>query len=116
MLEKSFETKLRKTITSRGGWVVKYLGCGMSSAGTPDLLCCINGYFVAIECKSSVGKPTELQKIKLNQILASGGVGIVASPKNYDDVIKLIDYLTLKDVMLITEITSLIKKINSVYF
>lgn len=112
MLEKPFELKLRKAITQKGGWVVKYFGCGMSASGTPDLLCCVNGYFVAIECKSSIGKPSDLQKIKLNQILKSGGIGIVASPKNYDDVLQLIDCLMIKDV---TRITSLIEKINSMY-
>lgn len=54
--------------------------------GTPDILGCVNGYFVALELKRSKGKPTLLQKHKLEMIKHAHGIAIVLSPENWDDV------------------------------
>ncbi|MBW7889536.1 MAG: VRR-NUC domain-containing protein [Bacteroidia bacterium] len=42
-------------------------------AGTPDLLMCIRGRFVAIEFKTEGGKQTALQKYNEQQIKQAGG-------------------------------------------
>ena len=51
-----------------------------------DLLCCIRGKFVALECKSSVGRLSELQKHELEKVQKSGGLAYCVSPKNWDEV------------------------------
>jgi hypothetical protein len=55
-------------------------------AGTPDILICVNGYFVGLELKAEGGKPTALQQWKLQEIAKAGGMGIVADPSNWHEV------------------------------
>lgn len=56
-----------------------------SIVGTPDLLCCVNGCFLAIEIKSAKGKLSALQKVKLQKIIDAGGIGITISPNNWEE-------------------------------
>lgn len=48
--------------------------------GDPDYMLCINGRFVGLELKSEKGKPSPLQKYKLNAIKEAGGFTAVAYP------------------------------------
>lgn len=82
--EKRFEQKIRKYLDSLGAWSVKYHGNAMSANGTPDLLVCLNGVFMAIEVKATHGRPSELQKYKINQINDAGGVAMVLWPEGFD--------------------------------
>ena len=50
-------------------------GFGMS--GIPDIICCHNGRFIAIECKAGKNKTTALQDAHLARIRAAGGVAVV---------------------------------------
>ncbi len=56
--------------------------------GTPDILGCVRGRFVALELKSSGGKVSELQKLKLERIAACGGIAMVVSPENAEQVLR----------------------------
>ena len=60
----------------------------VSINGTPDILACIKGKFIALEFKSEEGEPSPLQLHKLDLIQRAGGMGIVVSPKNWS-VIRL---------------------------
>ncbi len=51
---------------------------------TPDILCCVQGRFVAIECKSEQGRLGSGQWEAITDIEAAGGIGIVA--RNVEDV------------------------------
>ena len=57
----------------------------LSIQGTPDLLVCINGCFVAIELKAVGGKVSKLQEYHLRKIMEAGGISLVASPLNWED-------------------------------
>lgn len=77
--EKKVEDKIKRYLDSLGAYHVKIHGSAFMPAGTPDILACINGQFVAIEVKRpSGGVVSELQKLKLKQIEQAGGVGIIA--------------------------------------
>lgn len=55
--------------------------------GTPDILCCINGHFVAIELKRDPSqKPDKLQEHELGRISKAGGVSVVVNPLNWPGV------------------------------
>ena len=54
--------------------------------GTPDMLLCCRGRFVALELKSRGGTLSPLQKYNLDRVSARGGVAIVASPDNWAGV------------------------------
>ena len=70
---------------------MKFFGCGITTAGTPDILACVNGHFLGIECKTDNGRLSEMQRLKLKAIQNSGGIGIVAAPCSWYDVVKLIN-------------------------
>jgi Holliday junction resolvase len=54
----------------------------VSKRGTPDILACIKGLFVAIELKTDTGKLSALQEYNLEAIAKSGGIAIVMTPSN----------------------------------
>lgn len=94
--EKTFENKIKRYLKDKGCYRVKYFGCSYSESGTPDILACVNGYFLAIEVKAQTGKPSELQLVKIDEIRKSGGFAYIAYPSGWDRLKDIIDGL-LKD-------------------
>jgi hypothetical protein len=104
--EKQFEQRVRSFFQSQGiyeagtpdqkiilsirGWYFKHWGGGYSKAGIPDLLCNINGFFIAVELKSDTGKPSELQEKNITMINQSNGIGVILYPKGFNEFKKLI--------------------------
>lgn len=84
--EKKLENRIKKWLTEKGCYWVKYFGCAYTRSGVADLLCCIKGKFVALECKSSVGRLSELQKHEIEKVQKSGGLAYCVSPKNWEEV------------------------------
>lgn len=63
---------------------------GYGSSGVPDIVGCLRGKFVGIECKAGKNKPTALQQLNLDQIEAAGGVALVITEETADLVVDLI--------------------------
>lgn len=99
--EKRFEQKIKRLLDSLGAYHVKYFGCGFTQAGVPDVLASLNGRFVAIEVKADNGRPSPLQIHNINKIRESGGVAVIAYPKDFDALRALLN--ALKDGKDITE-------------
>ena len=57
---------------------------GMGRSGVPDIIACVNGYFLSIECKAGKGKPTPLQLAEMAGIAGSGGRALVINESNLD--------------------------------
>lgn len=57
---------------------------GYGRQGIPDVICCIQGRFVAIECKAGKGMTTELQDRELRLIRDSGGLTFLINENNVD--------------------------------
>lgn len=93
MTEKQFENKIKKFLKSHGVWYFKVWGGGFQKAGIPDLICCINGHFVAIELKGSDGQPSELQKYNIRKINECNGIGLILYPENFEDFKELTETL-----------------------
>ena len=55
---------------------------GMGRAGIPDIICCVKGRFLAVECKAGKGKTTALQDRELAAIQAAHGVALVINENN----------------------------------
>lgn len=83
--EKLFEEKIKNFLKSKGCWYVKYFANRMTKSGIPDILACVNGYFLAIEVKAPKGKPSELQYYHQDQIRESGGISIILYPDQFED-------------------------------
>ena len=95
--EKNFENKIKKYLKDNGCYCVKYFGCSYSTSGTPDILACVKGYFLAIEVKAQTGKPSELQLVKIKEIRKAGGFGYVAYPSGWERLKAVIDGLLIEN-------------------
>lgn len=91
--EKTFENKIKKYLESKSCWYVKYFANGYTKSGIPDILACVNGYFVAIEVKAENGKPSELQFYHRNKIREAGGISVIIYPSQFTEFKMLIEDL-----------------------
>ena len=79
MNETAFKVKVMKDLaTLEDCWVLKTQEKGRH--GTPDLLICLKGIFVAIELKAEKGVTTKLQEYTLQKIRDAKGYGIISKP------------------------------------
>ena len=85
MREKDFENKVKNYLIKNNAWVLKTWSNGIQRQGVPDLLCCINGFFVGIELKAEHGKPSELQLWNIKKIREAGGIAIVLYPNQFEE-------------------------------
>lgn len=91
--EKTFENKIKKFIEEQGGWQVKFFANRMTKEGIPDILACVNGYFLGLEVKAQKGKPSELQIWHCNKIRKAGGFAFVVYPSGFDALKEFINGL-----------------------
>lgn len=82
------ESKVKKACTAvlqrHGVYYFFPTMIGMGRVGIPDIICCLRGYFVAIECKAGSHKPTALQTRELQRIRDAGGISMVINEDNLD--------------------------------
>jgi Holliday junction resolvase len=57
---------------------------GYGRSGVPDIVSCVRGRFVAIECKAGNNKPTALQEREIHNIRAAHGIAVVINENNID--------------------------------
>ena len=67
---------------------------GYGRSGVPDIVCCVRGYFLAIECKAGTNKPTALQLREIEQIQKAKGVAFVVNENNIDEL-----HTTIKEIL-----------------
>lgn len=91
--EKNFENRIKACLKSKGAYFIKTHGDRFSRVGTPDIIACVNGYFVAVEVKATNGRPSELQKYHIQQIKDAGGIGVILYPDDFEDFKKIIQRL-----------------------
>lgn len=82
--EKRFETKIKDYLRSKGCYVLKTFGNAYQAKGTPDLICCVNGHFVAVEVKAKNGKVSDLQWERISEINDANGTALVLYPKDFE--------------------------------
>lgn len=84
--EKLFENKIKTFLKKEGAWSIKYwAGSKFTKDGIPDILACVNGYFVAIEVKAKNGKPSELQLYNVRKIREAGGIAVILYPDQFEE-------------------------------
>ena len=76
MTESAIQAQILAYLRSIGGYAIKVITATVS--GNPDIICCLNGKFVAIEVKQLGKRPTQLQQLKLARIRECGGTAFVA--------------------------------------
>lgn len=98
-MREKHETKIKKKIfnfltKNMGGYVLKMTGSHFQINGIPDIICCINGRFVAVEVKTKNGKLSKLQALNLQNIKKARGIGLVITDDENIDA-ALIDLVRL---------------------
>lgn len=83
MNEGDFQRKVLTWLRKNDVFVIKYNASGISEAGIPDVIMNLAGYFVAVELKKESGRPTELQKHKINEINKTA-VACVLRPSKFE--------------------------------
>ncbi len=78
MNEKQIENQIKQYLDSIGAWHIKTHGNMFSKAGTPDVVACLKGKFVAIEVKQPGGVVSALQAAHIELIKKAGGIAFVA--------------------------------------
>lgn len=59
---------------------------GYGRSGIPDIVCCLFGKFIAIECKAGKGKLTDLQTRELARIVGAGGIAYMVNEDNLEEL------------------------------
>jgi len=75
--EKKVKNKVVSILKEVGAYHFYPVASGYGSAGIPDLVACIRGKFIGIECKANGGKVTALQEKNLMQIINNGGYSFI---------------------------------------
>lgn len=88
--EKKVKDKVVKILKARGVYYFFPATHGFGRSGVPDIVCCVRGFFLGIECKAGKNKTTPLQDRELEAIAAAGGRSLVINEENIDLVEKLI--------------------------
>lgn len=97
MREKDFENKVKDHLRNKGAWFVKTWSNGIQREGIPDILACVNGYFVGIEVKAEKGHPSALQLWHIRKIREAGGIAFVLYPEQYEFFVNVINFLLEDD-------------------
>ena len=84
--EKKVKDKVVKILKSHGIYYFFPATFGMGRSGVPDVVCCFNGSFLAVECKAGKGKTTALQDMEIAAIRKSGGTALVINENNLHEL------------------------------
>lgn len=91
--EKVIKDKVVSILKAEGIYYFMPPANGFGRSGVPDIVACVNGWFLAIECKANGGKTTALQVREIEAIRRSNGVAVVIDETNYDMLPALIKKL-----------------------
>lgn len=89
--EAKVKTAVRKLLDSLNIYHFMPPANGFGRAGIPDIVGCMDGHFIAIECKAGKGTTTALQDRELNAILNAGGTVFIAREHNLADLKLLLE-------------------------
>ena len=91
--ESTIQTHILEYLRHMGAYSLNVGGSAVTATGTPDILCCYKGHFVALEIKKPHGSygATTAQRIRIKQIQKAGGVaGLVTSVQGVARLLKQI--------------------------
>ena len=88
--EKKVKDRLRKHLDRLGIYHFMPPANGFGRAGIPDIVGCMNGQFVAFECKAGRGKTTALQEREIAAIQSAKGWAFVINEDNVDNIEELL--------------------------
>ena len=84
--EKKVKDKVTKTLREEGVYYFLPATHGFGRSGVPDIVCCVGGMFLGIECKAGKNTATALQELNIKAIREAGGKAIVINEDNVDQL------------------------------
>ena len=91
--EAKVKKKVKQILDKHGAYYFMPIGGPYAVQGVPDIICCIKGRFVGIECKCGMNVPTTLQQKNIDAIIANGGVAIVINESALETLKKILEDL-----------------------
>ena len=91
--EKNFENRIKKFLKEKGVYYFKTFGNAYQRSGLADIICCVNGKFLAIEVKAENGRPSELQLYEKRQVENANGISIITKPSQFEELKKIVEDL-----------------------
>lgn len=89
MKESKLVDKIRNEIKRLGGKSIKIHGNQYIEIGTPDVIGCLKGKMLAIECKLPGEEPSKIQKHRLGEWEKVGAItGVAESLEQFRDIIR----------------------------
>jgi Holliday junction resolvase len=88
--ESKVKKRVREVLDKLGIYHFMPPANGFGRAGIPDIIACMDGHFIAIECKAGSGTTTALQERELNRIHNAGGTTYIARENNIDELQQLL--------------------------
>jgi Holliday junction resolvase len=92
--ESNVKKKVTSILKSHGAYYFYPMTGGFGRSGVPDIVCCLRGKFIGIECKAGDNKPTALQEKNLKDIRESGGFAFVVNEENIDSLERILEAIT----------------------
>ena len=84
--ESKVKKRVREMLDTLGVYHFMPPANGFGRAGIPDIIACMDGHFIAIECKAGKGTTTALQDRELDRIHNAGGTTYIARENNIDEL------------------------------
>ena len=88
--EKKVKQRVVAQLKALGAYYFYPVTGGFGSSGVPDVVCCLDGRFIGIECKAGKGKTTALQDKNLREISEAGGLAMVVNEENVEQLTDLL--------------------------
>lgn len=97
--EKTFENRIKDFLKKEGCYFFKFWGTMYTRAGVPDLIACVNGWFVGIEVKSEIGRASEIQMANISEIHQNKGFAVVVHPEGFEQLKEMIKAIKSGDIV-----------------
>ena len=94
--EAKVKKKVKEILDQMGVYHFSPMQNGMGRAGIPDIIGCLEGQFIGIECKAGKGTTTALQERELTRIQNAGGYALVVNEENINQLWEIKEWITSK--------------------
>ena len=94
--EAKVKKKVKEILDQMGVYNFSPMQNGMGRAGIPDIIGCLDGQFLGIECKAGKGTTTALQERELTRIQNAGGYALVVNETNINQLWEIKEWIQNK--------------------
>jgi hypothetical protein len=95
--EKKVKDKVKKLLGEYGAYYFMPTTGGYGRSGVPDIVACLRGKFIGIECKANGNKPTALQDKNLAEIMNVGGFAVAVDEGGIELLRNMLEQLKLSN-------------------